>query len=54
MVLVLYTYGLTANVIVGVIARAVVGVSVRVATRMDVKADVKVAARNKLIMLIVI
>jgi hypothetical protein len=53
-VLVLYACSLTANVAVGVIARATVGVSVRAAARADAKADTKVTVRNKLIMLIVI
>ena len=53
MVLALYACGLTANMLVGVIARAAAGVSVRVAVRADAKADAKAAARNKLIRLIV-
>ena len=39
--------------VVGVRVRAVAGVSVRAATRADTKVDAKVAARNKLIRLIV-
>jgi hypothetical protein len=53
MILALYAYSLTANMIVGVMARAAVGVSVRAAARVDVKTDVKVTARNKLIILII-
>ena len=53
MVLALYAYGLTINVVVGVMARAAAGVSIRAAERADVKADAKAAARNKLIRLIV-
>ena len=49
MVLALYAYSLTANVAVGVMARAAAWVSVRAAAR----ADAKVATRNKLIRLIV-
>ena len=53
-VLALYECSLTANVIVGVTTRAVVGISVRTATRANIKADIKVATRNKLIRLIII
>ena len=49
----LYACGLTTNIAVGVIARAAAGVSVRAAARVDAKMDTKVAARNKLIRLIV-
>jgi hypothetical protein len=52
-VLALYVYGLTTNVAVGVMVRVTAGVSVKVATRTDTMADTKAAARNKLIMLIV-
>ena len=53
MVLALYACGLTANVVVGVMARAAAGVSIRAAARADAKADAKAATRNKLIRLIV-
>ena len=49
MVLALYTCSLTANVVVGVMARAATEVSVKAAARADAKTDV----RNKLIRLIV-
>ena len=52
MVLVLSACGLTANVVVGVMARAAAGVSVRVAARAAARADTKAATRNKLIRLI--
>ena len=47
MVLSLFACGLTANVVVGVTARAAAEVSVRVAARAAARADVKAAARNK-------
>ena len=53
MVLTLYACSLTANVTVGVIARAAAGVFVRTAARADTKTDAKAATRNKLIRLIV-
>jgi len=46
-VLALYMCGLTANMTVGVMARAAAGVSVRVAARAAARADVRAAARNK-------
>jgi len=52
-VLALYACGLTANVVVGVMARAAAKVSVKAVARADAKLDAKVTARNKLIMLIV-
>jgi hypothetical protein len=51
-VLALYMCGLTTNVAVGVMARAVVGVSVRAAARAVARADARAAARNKPIRLI--
>jgi hypothetical protein len=53
MVLALYACGLTANMVVGVMAKAAAGVSVKAAARADAKLDAKVTIRNKLIILIV-
>ena len=47
MVLALYAYDLTANVVVGVTARAAARVSVRAAARAAARADAKATARNK-------
>ena len=45
-VLALYTCGLTANVVVGVMARAAAEVSIRAAARAAAKAAVRAAVRN--------
>jgi hypothetical protein len=51
-VLGLFACGLTANVVVEVMARAAAGISVRAAARAAARADAKAAARNKLMRLI--